>query len=136
MRPVEVYVDGGVRRGRDVFKARALGAKAVLVGRPVIWGLAVAGDEGVKKVWEVLREELKTCMQLAGAQSLDQIDRSFVATRSSVTLPATEDGEIDLWFNTQYKPRPWGKVSVANPYFADGHESTQFRPPKWMVKVE
>merc|ERR1712178_437083 len=64
----EIIVDGGVRRGRDVFKARALGAKAVLVGRPLIWGLAVGGDDGVQKVWELLREELKTCMQLAGAQ--------------------------------------------------------------------
>ena len=80
---VQVLVDGGIRRGRDIFKACALGASAVLVGRPVIWGLAVGGDDGVKKVWELLTEELKTCMQLAGVQSLDQIDRSFVATPSA-----------------------------------------------------
>merc|ERR1711988_2076243 len=96
--PVEVFVDGGVRRGRDIFKARALGAKAVLVGRPVIWGLAVGGDEGVQKVWELLREELKTCMQLAGAQSLDQIDCSFIAMRPSITIPSMSSQEIDKWF--------------------------------------
>jgi len=70
---VELYVDGGVRRGRDVFKAMALGAKAVLVGRPVIWGLAVGGDDGVKKMWELLREELRTCMQVRDCTILGAI---------------------------------------------------------------
>merc|ERR1712070_1079983 len=110
-REVEVYVDGGVRRGRDIFKARALGAKAVMVGRPVIWGLAVAADEGVQKVWELLREELKTCMQLSGAQSLDQIDRSFLAARPGIVLPSMSCEEIDAWFNVNFKPRDWEPVN-------------------------
>merc|ERR1711924_531408 len=122
--------------GRDIFKARALGAKAVLVGRPVIWGLAVGGDEGVQKVWELLREELKTCMQLAGAQSLDQIDRTFIARRPSISLPLASAQEIDRWFEQNFKPRPWAPTSVENPYFAPDHESAAFRPPKWSIRVE
>eukprot|EP00656_Telonema_subtile_P021107 TRINITY_DN2214_c0_g1_i2.p1 TRINITY_DN2214_c0_g1~~TRINITY_DN2214_c0_g1_i2.p1 ORF type:complete len:917 (-),score=206.96 TRINITY_DN2214_c0_g1_i2:208-2958(-) len=133
--PVEVYVDGGVRRGRDVFKARALGAKAVLVGRPLIWGLAVGGDEGVQKVWELLREELKTCMQLAGVQSLDQIDKSFVACRSTVTLPSMDGEEVEDWFKRNFKPRAWAAVSEYNPMLEQGHESEGFRPPNWRVRV-
>lgn len=54
VQPCEVFVDGGVRRGRDIFKALALGAKAVMVGRPLIWGLALAGDKGVKKALELV----------------------------------------------------------------------------------
>lgn len=79
LKPVEVYVDGGIDRGRDIFKALALGARAVLVGRPMIYGMAVGGDKGVARTVEILRDELKTVMQLAGAQTTEQIDRSFVA---------------------------------------------------------
>jgi len=82
--PVEVYVDGGVRRGRDVFKALALGAKAVLLGRPLIWGLAAAGEDGVNKVLEMLGDELKTCMQLCGTQDVSQIDNTFIAHQSKM----------------------------------------------------
>lgn len=78
----EVYVDGGVRRGRDIFKARALGARAVMIGRPLIWGLAVGGTPGVTKVIDILKEELKTCMQLGGCQDMDQIDSTFIVKRS------------------------------------------------------
>ena len=81
--PVEIIVDGGVRRGRDIFKALALGAKAVLVGRPLIYGLAAGGEEGVKRVIELLEEELVTCMQLCGCQTVEQIDRSFVVHKSA-----------------------------------------------------
>jgi 4-hydroxymandelate oxidase len=76
--PVEVYVDGGIDRGRDIFKAIALGAKAVMVGRPMIYGMAVGGELGVARTVEMLRDELKTVMQLAGAQSTEQIDRTFI----------------------------------------------------------
>jgi len=76
--PVEVYVDGGIKRGRDIFKALALGAKAVMVGRPMIYGMAVGGDLGVARTVELLRDELKTVMQLAGTQTVDQIDRTFI----------------------------------------------------------
>ena len=62
---MEVYLDGGVRQGTDVLKALAMGAKAVFVGRPVLWGLAYAGKEGVEQVLHILREELTLAMQLS-----------------------------------------------------------------------
>ena len=75
----EVYVDGGVRRGTDVLKALALGARAVLIGRPVLWGLAAGGQEGVHDVLELLRAEIELAMMLAGRPTLASIDRSLVA---------------------------------------------------------
>jgi isopentenyl diphosphate isomerase/L-lactate dehydrogenase-like FMN-dependent dehydrogenase len=70
---VEVFIDGGIRRGTDILKALALGAKAVLVGRPVLWGLAVNGEEGVSQVLELLREELSMAMALCGCTTIDQL---------------------------------------------------------------
>ncbi|PIK36714.1 hypothetical protein BSL78_26464 [Apostichopus japonicus] len=63
---VEVYLDGGVRKGTDVLKALALGARAVFIGRPVLWGLAYKGEEGVKMVLEMLKNEFSTAMALSG----------------------------------------------------------------------
>ena len=63
---LEVYLDGGIRQGTDVLKALALGARAVFVGRPVLWGLACGGREGVMEVLNMLRDELSLAMQLAG----------------------------------------------------------------------
>ncbi len=63
---IEVLVDGGVRRGTDVLKALCLGARAVLIGRPILWGLAVAGEDGALGVLEALRQELDQAMALAG----------------------------------------------------------------------
>lgn len=74
----EVYVDGGIRRGTDILKALALGARAVLVGRPVLWGLAVNGAEGAYQVLELLRKELELAMALSGRPTLDSIDRTLV----------------------------------------------------------
>ena len=74
----EVLLDGGVRRGTDVLKALALGARAVLIGRPYIWGLAVAGEEGVKRVLSILRFELELAMALAGCPALADIGRGLV----------------------------------------------------------
>lgn len=74
----EVYVDGGIRRGTDILKALALGARAVLVGRPVLWGLAVNGAEGVFHVLEILRKELELAMALAGRPTLESIDRTLL----------------------------------------------------------
>jgi 4-hydroxymandelate oxidase len=74
----EVYVDGGVRRGTDVVKALAMGARAVLVGRPVVWGLAVDGAEGVTRVLNRLREELVRAMALAGAASIAELTPDLV----------------------------------------------------------
>jgi 4-hydroxymandelate oxidase len=69
----EIYVDGGIRRGSDVLKAIALGARAVLVGRPVLWGLSVAGEEGAVQVLEILRRELDEAMLLCGCTKLGDI---------------------------------------------------------------
>ena len=74
----EVLMDGGVRRGTDVLKALALGARAVLVGRPVFWGLAAAGEQGVHHLLSLLREELELAMALAGRPSVKDIDASLV----------------------------------------------------------
>ena len=76
----EVLMDGGVRRGTDVLKALALGARAVLVGRPYLWGLAVAGEDGVRRVLELLRRELELAMALCGRPTVASIDRTLVTT--------------------------------------------------------
>lgn len=78
----EVYLDGGIRRGTDVLVALALGARGVLVGRPPLWGLAVAGEEGATQVLAQLDEELSRAMALAGCANLADIDRSLVARES------------------------------------------------------
>jgi 4-hydroxymandelate oxidase len=75
---LDVLVDGGVRRGTDVFKALALGARAVLVGRPPLWGLAVDGAKGARRVLEILLGELDTALALGGAPRAQELDRSFV----------------------------------------------------------
>ena len=77
-------MDARRRRGRDVFKALALGAKAVMVGRPLIWGLAAAGEAGAAKVLRLLRDELQTCMQLCGTACVEHIDASFVLNRAKL----------------------------------------------------
>jgi 4-hydroxymandelate oxidase len=76
---IPVLVDGGVRRGTDVFKALALGATAVGVGRPQAWGLAAFGQSGVEAVLVILRRELEKIMQQAGTPSLGSITRASVA---------------------------------------------------------
>jgi 4-hydroxymandelate oxidase len=73
---IPVLMDGGIRRGTDVLKAVATGASAVLVGRPYLYGLGVAGSDGVRHVIEILRGELEAAMGLAGRTSLAAIDRS------------------------------------------------------------
>jgi 4-hydroxymandelate oxidase len=78
---IEVFVDGGIRRGTDVLKALALGARAVLVGRPYLWGLAVDGETGVCRVFEMLRDELHLAMALAGCPKVRDISRALIARR-------------------------------------------------------
>jgi len=79
---VEVFVDGGIRRGTDVVKAIALGAKAVGVGRPIIWGLAVDGDQGVKRVLEILRREFDVAMALCGCSRVAEINKDLLIRSS------------------------------------------------------
>lgn len=75
---VPVFLDGGVRRGTDVLKALALGAKAVFVGRPVLYGLAYDGKEGVLQVLSILKDEFKRAMALSGCSNVSQIDSSLI----------------------------------------------------------
>jgi len=67
-------MDGGVRRGADIFKALALGARSVLIGRPLFWGLAVNGEAGVSSVLTMLRDELDATMGICGRTTIDSID--------------------------------------------------------------
>jgi 4-hydroxymandelate oxidase len=76
---VEVLMDGGIRRGSDVMKCLALGARAVLIGRPYLWGLAVDGEAGVRRVLELLRDDLALAMALCGCPTMSDIDHSLVA---------------------------------------------------------
>jgi (S)-2-hydroxy-acid oxidase len=75
---VPVFLDGGVRRGTDVFKALALGAKLVFLGRPVLWGLSCGGEQGVRDVLRLLNEELLRAMALAGCPTVASITRQRV----------------------------------------------------------
>jgi isopentenyl diphosphate isomerase/L-lactate dehydrogenase-like FMN-dependent dehydrogenase len=79
---IEVLVDGGIRRGSDVVKALALGARAVLVGRAPLWGLAVAGEQGAAHVLELLRAELHLALQLTGCRSPAEVTRAHVSRAS------------------------------------------------------
>jgi isopentenyl diphosphate isomerase/L-lactate dehydrogenase-like FMN-dependent dehydrogenase len=79
---ITVLIDGGFRRGTDVFKALALGADAVCVGRPYLWGLASFGQPGVEAVLDILRRELVMVMKQMGTTTLAAIDRSSVVERS------------------------------------------------------
>ncbi|SMC37281.1 alpha-hydroxy acid oxidase [Novosphingobium sp. B1] len=75
---IEVYADSGIRSGADVLRALALGARSVLVGRPVLWGLAAGGSGGVERVLRLLQAELAEVMAITGAPSVAQIDRSVL----------------------------------------------------------
>ena len=75
---IEVLIDGGIRRGTDVLKAIALGAKAVGVGRPIIWGLAVDGEQGAKRVLDILRKDFELSMRLCGCTSIQEIKKALV----------------------------------------------------------
>ncbi|HUY77641.1 MAG TPA: alpha-hydroxy acid oxidase [Ktedonobacterales bacterium] len=91
----EVYVDGGVRRGTDVLKALALGAQAVLVGRPILWGLAANGADGVSHVLRMLHTELDRAMALSGRPTIADIDASLVRRAPTPgPSPAGGRGEV------------------------------------------
>ncbi|MCH1921721.1 alpha-hydroxy-acid oxidizing protein, partial [Shewanella sp. A3A] len=77
---IPVYLDGGVRRGTDVFKALALGAAGVFIGRPVVFSLAAAGEAGVRNVLQMLRDEFELTMALSGCTSLADITRAHIYT--------------------------------------------------------
>jgi L-lactate dehydrogenase (cytochrome)/(S)-mandelate dehydrogenase len=79
---IPVLIDGGIRRGGDVVKALALGAKACLVGRPQLWGLAVAGEAGVAHMIEIYRREIDRVMGLCGLSHLADINRDILFNKS------------------------------------------------------
>ncbi|KAJ2709848.1 hypothetical protein H4R19_004040 [Coemansia spiralis] len=92
---IEVYLDSGVRRGTDIFKALALGARAVFVARPVLWGLAYAGADGAFLALDMLQRELVLAMTLAGTAAIGDIDESYVycpAERWVRRQPALDGG--------------------------------------------
>jgi len=78
-RRMPVIVDSGFRRGTDIFKALALGADAVAIGRPYLWGLSAFGQEGVETVLDLLARELQIVMRQAGTTRIEKINRNFIA---------------------------------------------------------
>lgn len=78
----QVWLDGGIRKGSDIFKAIALGADGVMIGRVPLWGLAVGGEEGVLKALNILKAEFQHTMALAGCRTLDDIKPSSLARRT------------------------------------------------------
>lgn len=78
---IELLVDGGIRSGADVLCALALGARAVLIGRPALWGLVLGGADGMARVLTLLREELEVVMALTGVRSIAEIDRTTIVPR-------------------------------------------------------
>jgi 4-hydroxymandelate oxidase len=84
----EVLVDGGIRRGTDVVKALALGARAVLIGRPIFWGLAVDGADGLVRLLGILHDELRVAMVLTGRATVDAIGLDTIALESPLAAYA------------------------------------------------
>jgi L-lactate dehydrogenase (cytochrome) len=78
----ELFMDGGIRRGSDMFKALATGARACLVGRPFVYGLGAGGEAGAHRVMQILTDELRATMGLAGCRSVADLDRSWIRHRS------------------------------------------------------
>eukprot|EP00262_Sarcandra_glabra_P017267 TRINITY_DN5853_c0_g2_i2.p1 TRINITY_DN5853_c0_g2~~TRINITY_DN5853_c0_g2_i2.p1 ORF type:complete len:368 (+),score=65.70 TRINITY_DN5853_c0_g2_i2:168-1271(+) len=85
---VPVFMDGGVRRGTDVFKALALGASGIFIGRPVVFSLAVDGEAGVRNVLQMLRDEFELTMALGGCRSLKEITRNHIVTEGDMLRTA------------------------------------------------
>ena len=85
----EVILDGGIRRGTDVLKALALGARACMVGRPLVYGLAGGGDAGAARAVEILADELRVAMALAGCPSVGALDETLVASATGEPIEAT-----------------------------------------------
>lgn len=81
-----VLIDGGFRRGSDVLKALALGARMVFTGRPQLFGAAVGGVEGIRRAVQIFDQEILTDMALLGCASLDEVDRSVLRTVGQTLL--------------------------------------------------
>lgn len=112
----EVILDGGVRRGVDAFRAVALGATAVMIGRPVLWGLATAGSDGVRRVLDILAEELVYAMRMSGRPSLAAVDRSALRRVATLFETPWESATVQAPFDRRRRPgsevnRHWSKSS-------------------------
>lgn len=92
---VEVFLDGGIRRGADVLKALALGAKAVFIGRAIFWGLSVDGEAGVRRVLDILRDELDVAMGLSGVTDVKNVDRTLVEGPNGMGLENDVVGQLE-----------------------------------------
>lgn len=105
----QVYVDGGIRRGSDIFKALALGATAVGIGRPVLYSLAAYGQHGIEKMCSLLRDELTTVMRLMGTPTIADITEDHVLSSNLVShIPAQARDHLQL---DTYEPlRPATKI--------------------------
>ena len=79
----KILLDGGVRRGTDILKARALGADAILIGRPILWGLICNGEKGVEHLLTLLKDELENAMLLCGQSSWEKVDNSLIGVNHS-----------------------------------------------------
>lgn len=77
-----VMMDGGITQGTDVFKAIALGAKMVFLGRPILWGLSISGQEGVENVLKIVHNEFDTALALAGTPTVNDITKDYVVHES------------------------------------------------------
>jgi 4-hydroxymandelate oxidase len=89
---VPVLVDGGFRRGTDILKALAFGAQAVVVGRPVMWGLAAYGAEGVRGVVEMLQTELARYVAMCGRTRVDMLKRDMLRVHAAAAPASTANG--------------------------------------------
>jgi L-lactate dehydrogenase (cytochrome) len=102
MDKIEIFMDGGVRRGSDIYKALAVGARAVGIGRPALFGLGAYGQEGVERALEILKEEFVMTMMLMGCPAVSDIRRDSVMTNTIThhvtTVPA------DYLAKSNYRP--------------------------------
>ena len=87
----EVFLDGGIRRGSDIFKALALGARACLAGRPFVYGIGAGGEAGARRAATILTEELRATMGLAGCPSVAALDRSWVGHRTAMVASQSSE---------------------------------------------
>ncbi|CDW90415.1 hydroxyacid oxidase 1 [Stylonychia lemnae] len=100
---IEVYFDGGIRRGTDVFKALAIGAKAVFLGRPILWAMAAGGQKGVEKVLKIMNDELKETMIRTGCYCIEDISKNGVKLEEEKLVYDREEyAKKDFW-NDRFK---------------------------------
>ncbi|CAA0382413.1 unnamed protein product [Arabidopsis thaliana] len=122
---VPVFLDGGVRRGTDVFKALALGASGIFIGRPVVFALAAEGEAGVKKVLQMLRDEFELTMALSGCRSLSEITRNHIVTEWDTPrhLPRNTLRKMEITNVTEYDAIAKQKLpKMVYDYYASGAE--------------